>query len=243
MSDTNHTPLCQWFVPGSLDDVSERLKAWQDRQPAALEIQPFEQERLDMEISFFLNNPTWGEFGIIYIEYVDLGQTKLSLYRPYYPTPEETSVFEPQIRAAVPEPGIALRLLDMFGPEKFLPYLVARLHERRLDGLESVRISLAYWFKAVANAPIQTVEDVPQFPISSPAENRSDPPNVPTVKKSRKRDIPCSNKSDTILIQLWSDGQSIKQIASQTGKTEKTILNRLSLLRKTQGEEVVPRRR
>jgi hypothetical protein len=42
---------------------------------------------------------------------------------------------------------------------------------------------------------------------------------------------------------LWQSGQTAKMIALRTSKTEKTVLNQLTLLRKSLGEELVPRRR
>jgi len=45
------------------------------------------------------------------------------------------------------------------------------------------------------------------------------------------------------LLRLWQSGQTAKEIALRTSKTEKTVLNQLTLLRKSLGEEQVPRRR
>ena len=42
---------------------------------------------------------------------------------------------------------------------------------------------------------------------------------------------------------LWAKGYTAKQIALRIGRTEKTILNRVTLMRKTYGEQPVPRRR
>lgn len=61
------------------------------------------------------------------------------------------------------------------------------------------------------------------------------------------RDIPTENEpiqSDLQeLLQLWQSGHTAKEIALRIGKTEKTILNRLTLLRRSHGEQVVPRRK
>ena len=45
------------------------------------------------------------------------------------------------------------------------------------------------------------------------------------------------------LLRLWSAGLTAKEIGTRTGKTEKTVLNRLSLLRRAFGQERVPRRK
>lgn len=243
MSLPAQTPLCQWLVPGCLKDAAAQLSAWNEPQAGGLQIDLFGEAGSDTDITICLRSPLWGEFGRLRLTYVDRGQTLLCLYRPPYPTPAETEAYEAQIRSVLPKPAIALSLLDMYGPEKSLPYLAARLHERRMACLDMVRISLAHHFRGAAIAPISTNEPGPQTPMSPESENLSDPPNIPTARMHPKRDISRTNKSDSRLLELWSDGQSVKQIASQTDKTEKTILNRLSLLRQTLGEQVVPRRR
>ena len=238
MSLPAQLPLCQWLVPGCLKDVSEKMRDWQERQSAGLQVEPFDEEGTDTDISICLHGPLWGEFGRIQLAYVDRGQTMLGLYWPPYPTPAETETYEAQIRDSIPQPRAALRMLDMYGPEKSLPYLAARLHERRLSGLDMVRASLAHLFGGVTLAPVPMDQLVPPG-----GEIRTDSPNIQNARKHPKRDISRTKESDTRLLKLWSDGLSVKQIAMQTGKTEKTILNRLSLLRKTLGEQAVPRRR
>jgi DNA-binding CsgD family transcriptional regulator len=42
---------------------------------------------------------------------------------------------------------------------------------------------------------------------------------------------------------LWAEGYTAKQIALRTGRTEKRILNRVTMMRKTYGEQLVPRRK
>ena len=53
--------------------------------------------------------------------------------------------------------------------------------------------------------------------------------------------VPSQDESQ--LLDLWAKGYTAKQIALRTGRTEKTILNRLTLMRKTYGEQLVPRRK
>jgi DNA-binding NarL/FixJ family response regulator len=58
----------------------------------------------------------------------------------------------------------------------------------------------------------------------------------------KPRDISPS-KDESIVLDLWAKGYTAKQIAMRVGRTEKTILNRLTLMRKTYGDQLVPRRR
>jgi len=51
------------------------------------------------------------------------------------------------------------------------------------------------------------------------------------------------SQDESLVIDLWAKGYTAKQIALRIGRTEKTILNRVTLMRKTYGEQLVPRRR
>jgi hypothetical protein len=68
------------------------------------------------------------------------------------------------------------------------------------------------------------------------------------------RDIPTDNRNidqadyapsqeESLVLNLWVKGHTAKQIALRMGRTEKTILNRLTLMRKAYGEQLVPRRK
>ncbi|HEY5729897.1 MAG TPA: hypothetical protein VIS72_07585 [Anaerolineales bacterium] len=68
------------------------------------------------------------------------------------------------------------------------------------------------------------------------------------------RDIPNENGDDdpveyspsqdeSQVLDLWAKGHTAKEIALRMGRTEKTILNKLTLMRKAYGEQLVPRRR
>lgn len=68
------------------------------------------------------------------------------------------------------------------------------------------------------------------------------------------RDIPKDNgniehaeyipsQDENLVLDLWAKGYTAKQIALRTGRTEKTILNRVTVMRKAYGEQLVPRRR
>jgi DNA-binding NarL/FixJ family response regulator len=73
-----------------------------------------------------------------------------------------------------------------------------------------------------------------------PKELRWDIPKDTRVN-DRVENLPSPDES--LVLNLWAKGFTAKQIALRTGRTEKTILNRLTLMRKTYGEQLVPRRR
>lgn len=72
-------------------------------------------------------------------------------------------------------------------------------------------------------------------------------PNTEYRQSEDDRDLPRDNLTlrddQQELLRLWQSGQTAKEIALRTSKTEKTVLNQLTLLRKSLGEEQVPRRR
>ncbi len=80
----------------------------------------------------------------------------------------------------------------------------------------------------------------PTFAGSDPDPQYSDDRDIP-------RDLPRDNlvlrDDQQELVRLWQSGQTAKEIALRTSKTEKTVLNQLTLLRKSLGEEQVPRHR
>ena len=51
------------------------------------------------------------------------------------------------------------------------------------------------------------------------------------------------NREDQELLRLWTDGLTAKEIGIRTGKTGKTVTNRLSVLRSLYGKDNVPRRK
>jgi DNA-binding NarL/FixJ family response regulator len=51
------------------------------------------------------------------------------------------------------------------------------------------------------------------------------------------------SRDEGSVLDLWGKGFTAKQIALRTGRTEKTILNRMTLMRKAYGEQLVPRRK
>jgi DNA-binding NarL/FixJ family response regulator len=51
------------------------------------------------------------------------------------------------------------------------------------------------------------------------------------------------SQDESLVMDLWAKGYTAKQIALRIGRTEKTILNRVTLMRKTYGEQLVPRRK
>jgi DNA-binding NarL/FixJ family response regulator len=67
--------------------------------------------------------------------------------------------------------------------------------------------------------------------------------NIPNINRDIDQGDMVPSQDKSLVLDLWMKGYMAKQIALQTGRIEKTILNRVTLLRKTHGEQLVPRRR
>jgi DNA-binding NarL/FixJ family response regulator len=124
---------------------------------------------------------------------------------------------------------------------KALAYIRKCLHEYRIRKLNAIIQMLANSLDFISLQQV-TIEGQRNFEtmISSPS------PQI-QLNEQTDRDIPTVNKAlrddQQELLRLWQSGLTAKEIALRTSKTEKTILNQVTLLRKLHGEELVPRRR
>jgi hypothetical protein len=184
----------------------------------------------------------WKGIGRIDLEPVGDTQTLVHFCLPGYPDEVETSWYEEEIRMALPPPAAAIRLMDVEGDRRrALLYLGRYLHKFRLQCLKDIQSKLV---NAVGLISLQGLPlEKNQHPGSKfyPSELR-----LAEAKKPR-REIPRADQplrdDIQLLLRLWRSGHTAKEIALRTSRTEKTILNQLTLLRKSLGEEMVPRRR
>ena len=199
-------------------------------------------------VDFCFSSANFGNLGNLHLATLDPTQILLTVSLPQYPSDEEILIYESRVREAIPPPAFALRMHDLYGTEKVREYLRRILHQLRLQTLEHICHELALSSEGVPVEDIKltnvSIEDTNEPPslISTPLQ-KGYPDNIPTEDKVSVGNIPTAGNDDQQVIQLWKEGRSAKRIAHMTGKTEKTILNRLSLLRKTYGDQAVPRRR
>jgi DNA-binding NarL/FixJ family response regulator len=192
--------------------------------------------------SLVLYDPIWGKVGLIELQQVDHTQTLVLFCLPEYPDNREIEKYEEKIRESLPASAIAIHIFDFDNArEKALSYLGKYLHEYRLRCLQEINNLLATSPKLVSLQGLIFDRLQHDEPWRSPKESQRQ-----TTEKV-DRDIPTENepiRSDLQeLVQLWQSGYTAKEIALRIGKTEKTILNRLTLLRRSHGEQVVPRRK
>ena len=189
---------------------------------------------------FELYSPHWLRVGWIELEPVDPSQVLVRVGLPAFPDARDVELLEDRIREAIPPPAVALRLMDMDGDFARITATLARhLHEFRLQRLQEIRTTLAGCLGWIAvngvvleRRRIAEPEAAPQTSSDQVEAVRDIPASVGTLREDQQE-----------LLRLWQAGHTAKEIALRTSRTEKTILNQLTLLRKAYGEALVPRRR
>jgi hypothetical protein len=170
----------------------------------------------------------WGPTVIIEIIPINTNQSLILIPPAPDPGMEDVSIYEAKILEHLPESSTSIRLAWMDSDnERFLLLTSKALREQRnhcwmqfhFGLMQSLRLEL------YEGDPERIVRDIP----------------------NNHRDIdPRSyspSKDECLVLDLWAKGYTAKQIALRTGRTEKTILNRVTLMRKTYGEQLVPRHR
>lgn len=200
-----------------------------------------ETARLDPADVFQLYSPFWKSVGRIELESVDLSQVLLRFCLPTFPSQPEVEIHEESIREALPPPAAVIRIIDADGDRtRALTYLGRYLHQFRIYCLQEIQSILQNTLGLIQVYGLIIERQRVIEPVSSPPKSEVD-------KDDEGRDIPRDNLTlrddQQELLRLWQSGQTAKVIALRTSKTEKTILNQLTLLRKSLGEERVPRRR
>jgi len=246
---TEAVPVRQWVVHGTLPDIQAHLQSRLDDLQLGITMEKEnDRGRSGREVDFYLSSKDWGSLGSIHLVMLDPTQILLAIFLPLYPSEEEVLVYESHVRDAIPPPKFALRISEMYGPEKVREYLQKILQQLRLQTFDRLCHDLPI---DLGGIPVEEVKlsDIPLTTLSmQPGQSPDDhqkgyPENIPTADQSSVRDIPAQENDDQQVIHLWKNGQSAKDIAQLTGKTEKTVYNRISLLRKDFGKQAVPRRR
>lgn len=189
---------------------------------------------------FQLYSPRWLLVGRIELDRVDPSQILLRFCLPAYPTDAEIEFHERAIRDALPPPAAVIRIMDAEDDRfRALVFLGRYLHRFRLQCLQEIQSVLQ-----------SSLGLIPVYGLTIERINGGEPTiagSDPDPQYSGDRDIPRDNlvlrDDQQELLRLWQSGQTAKEIALRTSKTEKTVLNQLTLLRKSLGEELVPRRR
>lgn len=239
----------QWIVHGELTTIQTKLLNWLDDLHLAISVDKENDcNRSGSEANLCLSSRDWGTLGSIHLVTLDQTQILLATYLPLYPSEEEILIYESRVREAIPPPAFMLRIFDMYGPEKAREHLRKILYQLRLQTLDHIYLEMSQVLEGVlveginsSDIPIKIISDPPA--LASKDTPKEYPEHIPTSEQYPIGNIPSPGSDDQNVIQLWKDGRSAKCIAQLAGKTEKTVHNRISFLRKIYGEQAVPRRR
>lgn len=170
----------------------------------------------------------WGPTVIIEVLPTISNQTLILIALPPDPDLEDVSSYEDRILEWLPDSSASIRLARVDGnDEREKALIIKTLQQQRhhywmqiLSGLtRSLQLEL------FEGNPDELIRDIPD-------DNR----DIDQVGLFPSQD-------ESLVLDLWGKGYTAKQIALRMGRTEKTILNRVTLMRKTYGEQLVPRRR
>ena len=246
---TEAIPVRQWVVHGTLPDIQADLQSRLDDLQLGITMEKEnDRSRSGREVDFCLSSKDWGYLGSIHLVTFDPTQILLAIFLPLYPSEEEVLVYESHVRDAIPPPKFALRISEMYGPEKVREYLQKILHQLRLQTFDRLCQELPIVLGGISVEKVKLSDNPLTTPSMQPGQGPDDhqkgyPENILAEGQSSIRDIPASEIGEQQFIHLWKEGRSAKDIAQLTGKTEKTVYNRISLLRKDYGEQAVPRRK
>ncbi len=210
---------------------------------------PYPTNQPKLPDTIVLIHPVWGNFGQIELYEQENRRTLVTIYQPPLPDEEEILDYEKAIRDHLPRPAFQIWFFDNLGwPAKVEELLGQVLLDHRLSCLRDIHGSLVDSLELVPGGlscyQMQLVPSVGISQMQAPAEppEKDETQDIPPLPKSEGRTTPLGKDNQEVL-RLWAAGLTAKEIGLRTGKTEKTILNRLAALRKTHGEECVPRRK
>lgn len=191
---------------------------------------------------FQLYSPRWLGVGRIELDIVDHSQVLVRFCLPAFPDENEIEYHEQEVRDALPPPAAVIRIMDAEGDRhRALAFLGRYLHQFRIRCLQEIQSLL-----------VNSLGLISVYGLTIERQQYPEPGISPTIparqtKENGQRDIlrddvPLRDDRQELL-RLWQSGHTAKDIALRTSKTEKTILNQISLLRKSLGEQLVPRRK
>lgn len=182
--------------------------------------------RVSTQLTLFHHH--WGPTVLMELLPLNQAQTLILIALPPDPDLENVRFYEEKILEYLPDSSASIRLARVDGnDEREMALISNTLRQQRhqcwtqiLSGLiQSLQLEL------YEGDPGELFRDIP-------TDNR----DIDQVEFYPSQD-------ESLVMDLWAKGYTAKQIALRIGRTEKTILNRVTLMRKTYGEQLVPRRR
>jgi hypothetical protein len=170
----------------------------------------------------------WGPTVLMKLLLLNQAQTLILIPAPPDPDLEDVSSYENKILENLLDISASIRLARVDGNDvRALALIRTALREQRHHCWMQIQSELirSLKLKIYEGDPEELIRDIPN---GNPVIDQGDA--VPSQEES-------------LVLDLWAKGYTARQIALRIGRTEKTILNRVTLMRKTYGEQLVPRRR
>ncbi|MFO7623487.1 MAG: hypothetical protein R6V73_03985 [Anaerolineales bacterium] len=170
----------------------------------------------------------WGPAMKVEIVPIESTQTLILIPSPPDPEDEDVSRYEDRIVEHLPASSVSIRLARMDGNDvRALALIRTALREQRHHCWMQIQSELirSLKLKIYEGDPIELIR------------------NIPNINRDIDQGDIVPSQDENLVLDLWAKGYTAKQIALRIGRTEKTILNRVALMRKTYGEQLVPRRR
>ena len=164
------------------------------------------------------------------MELLPLNQAQTLILIPAPPDPdlEDVSLYENNILENLLDTSASIRLARVDGNDvRALALIRKALREQRHHCWMQIQSELirSLRLKIYEGDPIELFRD------------------IPNINRDIDQGDMVPSQDESLVLDLWAKGYTARQIALRIGRTEKTILNRVTLMRKTYGEQLVPRRR
>lgn len=170
----------------------------------------------------------WGPTVLMEVIPLDSAQTLILIPAPPDPDREDVSSYENKILENLLDTSASIRLARVDGNDvRALALIRTALREQRHHCWMQIQSELirSLRLKIYEGEPIELVR------------------NIPNINRDIDQGDIVPSQDESLVLDLWAKGYTAKQIALRIGRTEKTILNRVTMMRKTYGEQLVPRRR
>ena len=213
-----------------IDSFNQKLITWlSERYPVIFLIH--RESNIDYEQVFTrltLFHHHWGPTVLMEVIPLDSEQTLLLIPAPPDPDLEDVSSYENKILENLLDTSASIRLARVDGNDvRALALIRTALREQRHHCWMQIQSEL------IRSLRLKVYEGDPRELIR----------NIPNINRDIDQEDIVPSQDESLIQDLWAKGYTARQIALRMGRTEKTILNRVTLMRKTYGEQLVPRRR
>ena len=170
----------------------------------------------------------WGPTVLMELLPLNQAQTLILIPAPPDPDLEDVSSYENKILENLLDTSASIRLARVDGNDvRALALIRTALREQRHHCWMQIQSELirSLRLKIYEGDPIELVRD------------------ILNINRDIDQGDIVPSQDENLVLDLWAKGYTAKQIALRIGRTEKTILNRVTQMRKTYGEQLVPRRK